>query len=88
MLPLGHVPLLALPSPYDSTGGELRSLKGEEAWWDSGLPIEAIADLRGQCSPAATGEVYRQRLRPLTTLGALSAEMVIGTGEPAWLAWR
>ncbi|QFG26280.1 tyrosine recombinase XerC [Actinomadura sp. WMMB 499] len=50
---------------------------------DSGVPIEAIADLCGHSSPAVTGEVYRHQLRPVITRGAEVADAVFGPGKSA-----
>ncbi|OLT37900.1 hypothetical protein BJF79_28585 [Actinomadura sp. CNU-125] len=50
---------------------------------DSGVPIEAIADLCGHSSPAVTGEVYRHQLRPVITRGAEVADAVFGPVKSA-----
>ncbi|MFG2250946.1 tyrosine recombinase XerC [Spirillospora sp. NPDC048823] len=50
---------------------------------DSGVPIEAIADLCGHSSPAITGEVYRHQLRPVITKGAEAVDAVFGPGKSA-----
>ncbi|QKG27289.1 site-specific integrase [Actinomadura verrucosospora] len=50
---------------------------------DSGLPIEAIADLCGHSSPAVTGEVYRHQLRPVVTKGAEVVDAVFGPSKSA-----
>ncbi|WP_410050029.1 tyrosine-type recombinase/integrase [Actinomadura sp. CNU-125] len=48
---------------------------------ESGLPIEAIADLCGHSSPSVTGEIYRHQLRPVITRGAQVGDSVFGSRE-------
>jgi len=43
---------------------------------DSGVSLEAIADLVGHAGTAVTEKVYRQRLRPVLLNGAVAMDRI------------
>jgi hypothetical protein len=49
---------------------------------DSGVSLEAIADLRGHAGTTVTEKVFRHQLRPVILDGAQATNAIFGSRDP------